>query len=386
MPLEKDIEPELLQKLASLQSVPDRDPAKEELGLAAFIREADGLLTGITPQPEARHKGWMHALRSLLMNQRKERSPMINTLATILLITSLILGGGGATVAAAQTSQPDQPLYGVKLLSEDVRIGLAADPAKEAQLAMEFAGRRAAEIALMLQKGIAPSQAVQLRYQSQIELAVRSAARLSDEQAVKLLAQMRIRLQEQQQLLLQIQENGSPAVAAVNQIRQMLQERLQWIETGLGDPAKLREELRLREQDQNKVQQKTPSSEPQASKTVPGSGAGNPWTTGTPTPGSGYGPGQGTGECEACTPAYDGQGSNPWTTGTPTPGSGYGPGQGTGPTDPATPGAGSGSGPQPTPWQMNQPTQAGPQPTQGAQGTAPGPQATATPHRSGGKP
>ena len=106
---------------------------------------------------------------------------MFSTLATIFLIVSLILGGGGATVAAAQNSQPDQPLYGIKVMSENVRQDLAADPQMNFQLALDFANRRADEIASMLEAGQVPPQDVQARYQNQIEQAIQYAVELPSE-------------------------------------------------------------------------------------------------------------------------------------------------------------------------------------------------------------
>ena len=190
---------------------------------------------------------------------------MFSTLATIVLVVSLVLGGGGVTVAAAQNSQPDQPLYGVKVLSEDVRLGLSADPQSEYQLALEFANRRAEEIRAMLQAGSIPPEAVQTRYQNQVEQAIQFALNLPNDQAVQALEQIRTRLQTQQQAFLQVQTNGSPkAEAVLVQCQQMLQERLQWVEQGLTDPAKLRDQLRLRDQQRKQDRQNsaTPAVRP----------------------------------------------------------------------------------------------------------------------------
>jgi len=376
MNLKNEIDPELLQKLALIQGVPARNPENEKSGLAAFLQEAQELAGAVTPPEKRRHNGWMHALQSIFVVQRKEQSPMFSPIATILLIVSLVFGGGGATVAAAQDSQPDQPLYGLKVMSEDIRLGFSADPQFEYQLAMEFTNRRAEEIRTMLQAGSILPAAVQIRYQDQIEQAIQFALNLPDNQAIQALEQIRTRLQSQQQAFLQVRAGSPAAEGALLQARQMLREHLQWVDAGLTDPTLLRDQLRQHDQQRKQEQQSSAVPGGQATQASPGTGGGNPWTTGTPTPGSGYGPGIGTGDCGNCTPTGDGQGSNPWTTGTPTPGSGYGPGPGPDPTRTCTPG--SGNGPQPTQQQVNQPTQAGPQPTQpqNNQPTQAGPQPT----------
>lgn len=315
---------------------------------------------------------------------------MFGTLATVVVIVMLVLGGGGTTVAAAQSSYPDQPLYALKLWSEDLRLRFTADPQAELQLALEFTARRADEIRVMVQNGSVPPESVQTRYQSEVEQAIQIAANFPDGQAVQALEQVRSRLQTQQAELLKVRAQGSTqAEASLLRSREMIQERLQWVGEGLKDPVQLRDQLRQRDQLRDRDPLSTSAPAGQATQAgQPATGDGNPWTTGTPTPGSGYGPGPGSG--------------NPWTTGTPTPGSGYGPGPGPDPTRTCTPGSGNGPGPQPTQRPDNQPTQAGPQPTQkgpgpgptqvppsdppGPQPTAagPGPQPTSRPGNPGG--
>ena len=354
-----ELDPRLMKKLTLLDDAPDRQPKNASIGRAAFLEEAQ--VTAVTLPQNRRHNGWMHAFQSKFIHQRKDKSPMFSTFATLILIAALVLGGGGVTVAAAQTSQPDQPLYGVKVLSEDVRLGLSTGPQSESQLALEFTNRRAAEIQGMLQDGNIPPEAILTRYQNQVEQAVQFALDLPNDQAIRALDQIRSRLQTQLTVFLQVQANGSPkAETALVQTRHMLQDHMQWVEQGLTDPVKLRDQLRQRIQDRQNS--KTPAE--QSTQASPGKGGGSLWTTGTPTPGSGYGPGKGPGDCENCTPTKTGQGSNPWATGTPTPGSGYGPGpqptqkQNNQPTQ---------AGPKPTQQQKNQPTQAAPQPTQSQQ-------------------
>ena len=357
---ETEFDPRLMEKLDILQIDPLRNPENAKNGRASFLREAQAFTGAVSLPEKRRHNGWMHALQSIFKVQKKEQSPMISTLATIILIVSFVLGGGGVTVAAAQNSQPDQPLYGVKVLSEDARLGLMADPQSEYQLALQFADRREAEIRTMLDAGTLPPQSVQTRYQDQVEQAIQFAINLPNGQAIQALQQIQTRLQTQQQALDQVQSKRSPeATAVLLRIRQMLQDRLQWVEAGLIDPAQLRDRLQLGVQERKQDRQNTASPAARTTKTSPGTGSGNPWTTGTPTPGSGYGPGNGTGDCANCTSTGSSQSGNPWTTGTPTQESGYGPGPD--PTGSCTPASGNGPGSQPAQPQNNQPTQAGPQ-------------------------
>lgn len=237
---------------------------------------------------------------------------MFNAIASLILVLSLLLGGGGITAAAAQGSLPGDPLYQVKLLAEDLRLWLTSDPQKEINLLTTYTDRRVTEMQSLVEAGETLPNTLQTRYQSQVEQAIRLAAGLPPTEAAPALEKVRACLQSQEQIMLQLQTNQPEfADPVMLQTRQMLRERLQWLQEGLQDPLQLQQQM----QQQNNQ----PSS--------PGTGDGNPWTTGTPTPESGYGPG----------PGDDG---NPWTDGTPTPGSGYGPGPG--PTTTCTPGSGPG--------------------------------------------
>ena len=353
----------LIKKLAFLDSVPERDPEKAKIGRSKFIKEAQLIASAVSFAPISRHKRWILAIQSHPLFQRKETSPMFSTMASVILIVMLVLGGGTMTIASAQGSQPDQPLYGMKVFSEDFRLGFTPRPQSQFQLTLKYTNRRAEEIQKMFQNGQVPTAAVQQRYQKQIERTIQYALKLQGSEVVPALKQLRNVLQNQEHALVQAQINKNfETDAAMNQIRNMLQERIQWVGLGISDPAQLRNRLTLYFQEQTK----TPPG-PQ------GTNGSNPWTTGTPTPGSGYGPGPNT-----PTP----QGGNPWTTGTPTPGSGYGPGPGPYPTKTCTPLGGIGPNPQPTQQQTNQPTQAGPKPTQNNQPTQAGPQPTSEPQNT----
>jgi len=342
-----EIDPRLARKLSLLDAAP-RSPQQAADGRAQFMAQAQTLVQAVPAEKEQRHKRWMHTIQTYFLLRRKDRSLMFNILAALLITTVAVLGGGGVTVAAAQFSQPGQFLYNVKLASEDIRLSLATDPQTEAALALEFANRRAEEMQTMLQADGVPPEVVQTRYQSQVEQSIRVASGMPDNQALQALQQIQTRLETQLQNFQQIQPGGSQGAGAVLlQTQTMLQERLQWVETGLEEPAQLREQLHLREQ----VQQNT-------TEVVV------PLSSDTPEPGTQQDAETTSGE----TPASAGQGGNPWTEGTPPPYSGYGPGPGPSVTCTCTPGTGSGPYVEATQQQMNQPTWAGPQATQSSSG------------------
>lgn len=323
-----DRDPKIVKKLQLLDEFPPHSIQMEETRRSAFLLEAQAYGNLITNPVSTRHIGWMQKLSHSYAKLRKEHSPMYTTIITILLASSLLLGTGGVTVAAAQRSLPDEPLYGLKIWSEDARLDVITDPTMDFQLSLDFANRRAEEITSLLESGVVPSVDVLTRYQNQVEQTIRYALNLENDQSIQALEQVRTRLTIQQQTFLQTKTGpGMDEQKIQPQIQQMLQDRIRLVENGMVDPVMLREQLHL--QEKGIYQTLTSTSEPNVStgQTQSTNGSGIPWTTGTPTPGSGYGPGTGTGDCTTCTPAGSGQSGNPYATGTPKPGSSNGSGQ-----------------------------------------------------------
>jgi hypothetical protein len=71
----------------------------------------------------------------------------------VAIVLALLLAGGGGTVAAAAGSMPDEPLYPVKIASEQVRLALTPSPLGKAELYANLADKRVAEIIYVANKG-----------------------------------------------------------------------------------------------------------------------------------------------------------------------------------------------------------------------------------------
>jgi hypothetical protein len=283
MNLKSDIDPDVLKKLTLLSETPARNPAKEQIGLANFLQEAQDLARTVTTNNNRRHNGWMNAIQSIFMIRRKEHSPMFSTFATIMLLVSLLLGGSGVTVAAAQNSLPDQPLYETKLWSEDLRLNLASDPQTLSQLSLDFATLRFEEIQKIFEGDRIPSEAGQLRFQSQIERAIQYASTLTDDQSIIALQQIQTQLQTQQQTFLHIQANSPTTTEpALLRTRQIIQEKLRIVDVDISNRLKLQEQTRQQEQLREKEQQNSVIPEVQETQAIPGNGYGKPEQISTP--------------------------------------------------------------------------------------------------------
>lgn len=288
--------------LEKLRPAPDRNPAAAASRRAAFLAQAQSLAPAVSVQNEARHKKW-----NPLFLFRKEPRKM-TVIATIMIILALMFGGTGATVAAAQGSAPDEPLYSVKIASEDWRLALANNVQTRLALNMQYANRRVDEMAGMLQTGQGDLLPVQSRWERHVQTALQLAAQGSDEQLKNQLGAILLQLKAQEQVMNQAGAGAPPDMTPLKeQLQSRIREQLQTCADGLADPQQFRNRERVRQRieptatsDENET-----SGETQTEDVIPGSGygkdqGGNPWTTGTPTPGSGYGPGPGPGI--TCTP------------------------------------------------------------------------------------
>ena len=138
-------------RLEELKEVPLRNPQQATRGRKSFLSEAAKYRQAVSLPIYMRQKKW-----TFLVN-RKERFAM-NALVSLILAGALIFGGG-ATAVAAQDDLPNQPLYPVKLMTENATLALTGDPQLQANLLMNMAQTRVEEMAGLAEQGIpAPAQ------------------------------------------------------------------------------------------------------------------------------------------------------------------------------------------------------------------------------------
>ena len=147
-----------LERLArgeALEAVLSRYPeARRELELllkaSLVTRKA---LAGIAPPPGARARVWTH-LQPAMKGRSRPRASQLAWLrpwavaATSLFLVFLLAGG---TVLASTNSLPHQPLYAVKLASEQVQLALTPSQEGKARLELALAEKRAREMVAVAQ-------------------------------------------------------------------------------------------------------------------------------------------------------------------------------------------------------------------------------------------
>lgn len=122
----------------------------------------------------------------------KKRVPVMtwqSRWAVALVSVLAVVVAGGGTVVAADNSMPDNPLYRVKLATEQVRLSLSQSDMDKAELCATLADRRVAEIDHMVDKG--QSQRLEMAAQRLImHLAMMNTLRLAEISEKKAVARL----------------------------------------------------------------------------------------------------------------------------------------------------------------------------------------------------
>jgi uncharacterized membrane protein YgcG len=215
-------------RLEELKDVPERNPLQAASGRARFLKEAAGYQQAVSPGKHVRQSGWIFPIR-------KEKFAM-NALVSLILVASLFLGGS-FTVAAAQDDLPNQPLYQVKLWTEDAALALAGTPQKQATVLMNMAQRRVEEMAALAEDGITPPDQVREQLEQHLNQTLALASNMDEPTLEQTLLQLRDHLQTQDRIMEQLQTHANATIEPLlTQTRQMLQTRLRLVDEGLADP------------------------------------------------------------------------------------------------------------------------------------------------------
>ena len=164
----------------------------------------------------------------------------MNLIVSALVLVGLLFGGS-ATVAAAQNDLPNEPLYPVKTLSEDVSVWLAPDPITQINRLMEQAQTPTEEMAALAAQGVTPPASLTERARTNIQQALRLTAALDETTMTATLLQIRSRLQTQDQQMARLQDGScTDCEPILLRTREMLHTQLSQVENGLADPQAFR--------------------------------------------------------------------------------------------------------------------------------------------------
>jgi len=246
MTKDKEIDPRLTALLDELKPASVRDPQTAARARSRFLAQA------VSASEEQRHNWWTTIF------QQKEKFAM-NLIMSALVVLGLLFGGS-ATVSAAQDDLPTQPLYQIKLVSEDASVWLAPDPITKIEKLMEQAQTRTEEMAALTSEGITPPTALLTRTQDRIQQALQLTATLDDASMTATLEQIRADLQTQEQLMLHLQDGTCAECDSIlQQTHEMLQIHLEQIESDIADPSNFRNQYQ--HQNQHQTTQTPPAAD-----------------------------------------------------------------------------------------------------------------------------
>ena len=169
----------------------------------------------------------------------------MNMIVSFLVVTSLLFGGG-ATVNAAQNDLPGEPLYTLKVWSEDVGLQFQNNQETKVDRLMEMAETRVQEMTELAAEGKPIPDSVRQRLEQHLHQALQLCTSMDDATLDRTLLQVRDRLQKQDQEMdrLQLHTQSQDTLQLLTQTRTMLQERLHLVEGGLLDHEMFRNTVR----------------------------------------------------------------------------------------------------------------------------------------------
>jgi hypothetical protein len=302
-----DLESIIQERFNEIKAVPMRNPQAAARGRARFLAQA------VSAGEFQRHKGWKSIFR-------KEQFAM-NMLISILVIAGLLFGGG-ATVNAAQDDLPDQPLYALKLWTEDLSLQFQNGMEAKADRLMELAQIRVEEMTRLIDSGQVPPDQLRIRLQDHIQQALKLCTNLDDAGMDRTLLQLRDQLREQDRDMERLQIHATQdAQPVLDRTRTMLQERLRLVDEGLLNHEMFRNSVR------NGFRygqtQTPPAASPSVTSMPNGGGNGQATPQAISTNGAGPGPNnQSGGPNPSMTPMPKQDGSGPNRDGTGGSGSG----------------------------------------------------------------
>lgn len=272
------IDPQLKKQLENLQETPERGLQASHASRENYLAQVRAVKPRELPQAQNGKKS--------ASNGRRSWVPRFAALTAVLIILFSTLGG---TVYAAQASGPDDLLYGVKTLTEEIQVVLETDPEEKLDLYVYFASRRLQEIQAQIDAGEEVSEKALALLEKHTEKMLEQAAKLDGKGLNRALIQIETNLEEQTRMMAELgkehPQGGPPGlIKAKNKIR----ERIELVEEGKNEPQGFKDKVKEqkdkpdnpgqenKENKENNGNSNKPETPPgQEKKNNPGNGSGN---------------------------------------------------------------------------------------------------------------
>ncbi len=225
-----DLESSIRERLNRIKSVPARNPQVAAHARARFLAEASAA------SEARRNKGWGFIFR--------KQQFALNMVVALVMIVGLFVGGG-TTVRAAQDDLPNEPLYPIKTLSEDVSLQFENNPEDKVDRLMKLTQTRVQEMSRMVEAGQTPPEQVRLRLEQHLQQTLQLCSGMEDVKLDQKLLQLRDQLQKYEHDMQGLQVNATQAEQPVlEHTRSMLQTQLQMVNDGLANHEAFRDTVR----------------------------------------------------------------------------------------------------------------------------------------------
>ncbi len=235
-----EINPKLKKQLESLREAPARDLQQNHIGKEKFLSQAKNIQPRQAPTRTSKTRV-----------ETPLRKSWLPRLAAILAIVLFALSSIGGTVYAAQGSLPDDLLYPLKTLTEDIQIWLESDPEQRLDLYASFANRRLEEIEAQFLAGEQISPKALARLEKLSKMMLQQAAQVGENGLENALRQVQQALELQNQLMAKLQkQTPGPGELGLVQTQEKINSRLQLVENGILEPQGFQEQMRIEGSDQ----------------------------------------------------------------------------------------------------------------------------------------
>lgn len=228
-----DDDEKTIRKVTVLQDVPARDPEKAAKGKALFLAKAAEHRKHL-PERQRKPSFWA----GLFSNSPSRK---LGALPTILLIIAILFGGSGVSVVAAQSAQPQDILYPVKLTTEDLGYNLKSGPTAIIDYCLELTNRRVEEIITSTESQKALPEITSQRLMAHIDEAVLTSSELSNQEMLEQLVRLQTELMDQLNRMESVQTNDQTR-QVIERILIRIQARIRTINNNSKDL----EEFRIR--------------------------------------------------------------------------------------------------------------------------------------------
>lgn len=229
----QELNPELKKLLESLQDVPERDLQASHVGRENYMAQ----MRSLKPRRRVTRK-------AARQSTSPGRRAWVTRFAAITAVIVVALSSLGGTIYAAQAAQPDDLLYPVKMLTEEIQVRLEGDPEDKLDLYVFFANRRMEEIQQQLAAGEEISGKALALLEDHTQKMMEQAAKLDESSMNKALHQIEENLQLQNQLMAELEkerpQDGPPGLVHA---QERIRERLEIVRKGIREPAGFRERM-----------------------------------------------------------------------------------------------------------------------------------------------